>query len=68
MSARFVLLTVAYWAAVLALALAATYAANLLPLADPATASTADVTAGCLAALAALTWLPCPCHRKDRGR
>jgi hypothetical protein len=23
-----------------------------------------NVAAGCLATLGALTWLPCPCHRK----
>jgi hypothetical protein len=52
----------AYVAAVLAIACAAVYAASLLPITNPATAWGVCVTAGNFAALAALTWLPCPCH------
>ena len=43
----------------------AVFAANLLPITSPATAWAADVAAGCVAVLAATSWLPCPCHRKD---
>lgn len=51
--------------ALLAAGCAAVFAADLLPITDPATAWAADVSAGCFAVLAATTWLPCPCHRKD---
>lgn len=59
------LAAVAYNAAIVALAITATWTASLLPIHDPMTAWAACVVVGCFAALAALTYLPCPCHRKD---
>lgn len=54
-----------YIAAITATGALATWMANLLPIGAPTTAWAVNVTAGCLGVLAALTWLPCPCHRKD---
>lgn len=54
-----------YIAAITVIAALATWTANLLPIDNPATAWGVNVAAGCLATLGALTWLPCPCHRKD---
>lgn len=59
------LLYAAYVLAVLAIALAATWTVNLLPIADPITAWATDVAAGCFAGLAATTWLPAP-RRKEQ--
>jgi hypothetical protein len=61
---RTLALHTARYLTVLAIAIGATYAADLLPLTNPATAWAADAAAGCIAALAATTWLPCHCHRK----
>jgi hypothetical protein len=55
----------AYIAAVAAIAWAAVVAASLLPISSRVTAWGVCVAAGNFTALAALTWLPCPCHRKD---
>lgn len=55
----------AYIAAITVIATLATWTANLLPIGSPNTAWAVNVAAGCLATLGALTWLPCPCHRKD---
>lgn len=54
-----------YILAVLAVACAAVAAASLLPVTDPVTAWGVCVVAGNFAALTVLTYLPCPCHRKD---
>lgn len=54
-----------YILAVLAVACAAVVAASLLPVTDPVTAWGVCVIAGHFAALTVLTYLPCPCHRKD---
>jgi hypothetical protein len=54
-----------YIASITAVATLATWTANLLPIDSPTTAWAANVAAGCLGVLAATTWLPCPCHRKD---
>lgn len=54
-----------YIAAITIVAALATWTANLLPIGNPTTAWAVNVAAGCLATLGALTWLPCPCHRKD---
>lgn len=54
-----------YGIAVLAVACAATVAASLLPVTDPVTAWGVCVVAGNFAALTVLTYLPCPCHRKE---
>ena len=54
-----------YILAVLAVACTATVAASLLPVTDPVTAWGVCVVAGNFAALSVLTYLPCPCHRKD---
>lgn len=59
------LYSAAYIAAVTVAGALATWLANLLPIGHPTTAWAANVTAGCFATLAAITWLPCPCHRKD---
>ena len=56
-----------YILAVLAVACTATVAASLLPVTDPVTAWGVCVVAGNFAALTVLTYLPCPCHRKDHG-
>lgn len=60
--------TAAYWAVVTILALAATWAASLLPIPDPTGAWAACTVAGCFTILAATTWLPYPCQRKDSCR
>ena len=54
-----------YILAVLTVACTATVAASLLPVTDPVTAWGVCVVAGNFAALSVLTYLPCPCHRKD---
>lgn len=59
------LYSAAYIAAITAVATAATWTATLLPIGNPATAWAVNVAVGCFATLAAITWLPCPCHRKD---
>jgi hypothetical protein len=59
------LLQAAYIAAVAALAWAAVVAAGLLPIVSQVTAWGTCIAVGNFTALAALTWLPCPCHRKD---
>lgn len=56
----------AYWLAVLAIGCTAVVAASLLPIHTPATAWGLCVMAGNFAALAALTYLPCPCHQGDQ--
>lgn len=68
MTARDVLAFAAYVLAVTAIACAATWAASLLPIHNGLTAWFACVAAGCLATVAATSWLPypCTCHRKDR--
>lgn len=57
----------AYVAAVFTAAVTATWLASLLPLTG-LTAWTACAAAGCLAYVAATSWLPypCTCHPKDR--
>jgi len=55
----------AYVIAVFAIATGATWAASLLPITNPLTAWGVCVAAGCFATIGALTWLPCPCQRKD---
>lgn len=59
------LYSAAYIAAITIAGSAATWTADLLPISSPTTAWGVNVAAGCFATLAALTWLPCPCHRKD---
>lgn len=54
-----------YIAAITAAGALATWLANLIPTGSPTTAWAVNVAAGCLGVLAATTWLPCPCHRKD---
>ena len=54
-----------YALVVLAIACTATWAASLLPVTDPVTATGLCIAAGSVAGLMATTWLPCPCHRKD---
>lgn len=56
----------AYVLAVLAIALAATGAAALLPITDPFTAGGLDIVAGAAATLYALDRVPCPCCRKAK--
>lgn len=55
-----------YIAAITAAGALSTWLADLLPISNPTTAWAVNVAAGCAGVLAALTWLPCPCHRKDR--
>lgn len=55
----------AYVLAVLGIALAATWAADHVPTPNPYTAWSLDAFVGCVAGLAALNFIPCPCHRKD---
>jgi hypothetical protein len=66
-SIRDLLAFAVYVIAVTVIACAATWAASFLPIRDPLTAWFACVAAGCLALVAATTWLPfpCTCHRKD---
>lgn len=59
------ILRAAYILAVLAVGLAAVLLASLLPIHNPTTASGVCIAAGCFAAWAVLTYLPCPCHRGD---
>lgn len=59
------LYSAAYIAAITTAGALATWLADLLPTGSPTTAWAANVAAGCLGVLAATTWLPCPCHRKD---
>lgn len=66
MSIRYRLLVAVHTLAVLTIAVLAVLAANLLPIPNPTTAWAADLAAGLFAGLGASTWLPCPCHRKDR--
>ena len=54
-----------YIAAITAAGALATWLADLLPTSSPTTAWAVNVAVGCLGVLAATTWLPCPCHRKD---
>lgn len=58
----------AYVLAVLAIACTATWVADCIPTPNPVTAWSLDAFAGCVAGLAALTRIPCPCHRKDGSR
>lgn len=66
MTIRYRLLVAGHTLAVIGIAVAAVVVANLLPVPDPDTAWVVDMTAGLSAGLGASTWLPCPCHRKDR--
>lgn len=65
MTARYVFAVAAYWTAVAAVSLAATWAASLLPIADPIAAACMPIVGGSIGYLAADAWLPCPCQRKD---
>ena len=66
MSLRYRLAVTVHGIAVLAIASLAVVLANLIPITNPTTAWALDTAAGMFAGLGALTWLPCPCHRKDR--
>lgn len=68
MTRRDLLAFAAYVLAVTAIACAAVYAASLLPITDPVTASGVCTVAGAVGMLLADAWLPCPCpcHRKDQ--
>ncbi|MFI5687836.1 hypothetical protein [Streptomyces sp. NPDC051636] len=65
MSLRYRLAVAAHTVTVVAIASLAVLVADLLPITNPATAWSLDVTCGLFAGLGASTWLPCPCHRKD---